>query len=131
MSKVTLATLKRFVKKNRENLWINVKSYFDGMIDGTAYNHDGFKKAGKSDYPHSFEHDLGISGAWFVGRSGDYFKAYDKDGFKGYEVYNSCGCFILAVNTNSDPNKANPKLTINFDATQVIPSSKTDSFLCS
>lgn len=43
--KATMATIKSFVKKNRENLLINVKSSFDGMIDGLSYINNGFQKA--------------------------------------------------------------------------------------
>ena len=44
-------------------------------------------------------HTLGVNGAWFVGDSRDYFTAYDDGQFSGYEVYNCCGSFVLAVKT--------------------------------
>jgi hypothetical protein len=95
MKNITRATVKSFIKKNKENLFINVTSSFDGMVDGCMPQKGGFVKA-KED-THNIENTLGINGAWFVGSSRDYFTAYDKNGFEGIEVYNSCGCFTLAV----------------------------------
>lgn len=92
--KITLATIKSFVKKNEGNLWINVKSSFDGMTDCVESLHRGFKQATKGDH---YENSLGIQGAWFVGQSRDYFKEYHDPIFDGFEVYNSCGSFILAT----------------------------------
>jgi len=95
MKNITRATVKSFIKKNKENLFINVTSSFDGMVDCCMPQKDGFVKA-KED-THNIENTLGINGAWFVGSGRDYFTAYDKNGFEGIEVYNSCGCFTLAV----------------------------------
>lgn len=101
--KITLATVKSFIKKNEGNLYINVKSSFDGMIDGCASQHDGFVKAEKDNTQslNSDYHDRtqGIKGAWFVGSSRDYFKPFDNIGgdMTGIEVSNSCGHFILAI----------------------------------
>ena len=98
MKKVTLATVKSFIRKNRPNLLIRCKSRFDGMIDGLSSDCDSGFSPAKSD-PAAFYQDRtqGIAGAWFVGQSRDYFSAYSKDGLVGYEVYNACGSFILAV----------------------------------
>lgn len=96
--KITLATLKSFVKKNRTNLFILVKSDFDGMTDCVS--------AVKS-IPHKIEHDpshetyygytLGIKGVHLVGNSRDWFESYNDEMFTGIEVTNSCGNFILAI----------------------------------
>ena len=93
--KITKATIKSFIRKNPDNLFINVKSSFDGMIDGCAYYNDGFKKAEKD--TDNIRNTLGVSGAWFVNNSRDYFNPYNKDGFIGYGVTNCCGSFILAI----------------------------------
>lgn len=102
--RITLATIKSFVRKNREGLYINVKESFDGMIDGCKSLHDGFVKAesiktdGKPFYIERMqEATLGIEGAWFVGDSRDRFTEYEDSTYKGYRVYNCCGNFILAV----------------------------------
>jgi hypothetical protein len=99
--KITLATLKSFIKKNQGKLFINVKSSFDGMIDGCASHYDGFVKAekDKTQSVNSDYHDRtqGIKGCWLVGGSRDYFKPYNDLRFEGIEVSNSCGHFIIAI----------------------------------
>lgn len=94
--KVTLATIKSFIRKNKANLYIMYESHFDGMIDGVRYFDDTkFEKAVSTD--KWLGNTLGVSGAWFVGGSRNYFSTYNKDGFFGYHVYNCCGSFTLAV----------------------------------
>ncbi len=97
MSKITLSTIKSFVRKNGPALHILTRSRFDGMTDGCESTGDReFTPVLPSDI-HAEKHTLGIAGAWFVGSSRDYFTAFEKDGFQGYEVYNCCGHFTLAV----------------------------------
>lgn len=98
--KITLATVKAFIRTNATELYINVTSSFDGMTDGCEQRHEGFKKVTTFTADHR-EHTRGIQGAWFVGDSRDYFTAYKKDGFEGIQVSNSCGRFILAIKSNS------------------------------
>ena len=93
-----------FIRKNFDNLYINVKSDFDGMADCCEARHAGFVKVKKdeTEYYQSnkeamHERTLGIPGAWFVGSSRDYLKSYDDSTFKGFEVSNCCGHFILAI----------------------------------
>lgn len=97
MAKITLSTIKSFIKNNRHKLYINVVTNFDSSQDCTVAINTGFNKA--VDEPEQWKHSstLGISGAWFVGRSRDYFSEYNENGMKGYKIYNSCGSFILAV----------------------------------
>jgi hypothetical protein len=99
--KITLSTVKSFIKKNRENLFINVKRAFDGMTDGCESLHEGFVKA-QDDKTQSLNSDYrnctqGIKGAWFVGSSRDYFTAYNSGNLTGFEISNCCGTFILAI----------------------------------
>lgn len=97
MKKITKATFKSFVKKNRENLLIKTKSSFDGMTDGIErFKDNGFSKAVEAYRVHE-EHNLGIQGIWLVNGSRDYFEAYNKDGFVGIEVSNCCGNFVVAI----------------------------------
>ena len=94
--KITLATVKSFVKKNFDNLYIRNDSDFDGMQDCVVSTGDSSFRKVETDERCS-DRTLGIKGAWFVGSSRDYLKSYENDNFKGIEVYNSCGSFILAV----------------------------------
>jgi hypothetical protein len=100
MKKITKATLKSFVNKNRDNLYIRVDTKFDGMVDCVmetrSINMEKVKS--RSDY---IDHTLGISGVWLVGRSRDYFSQYTDGLYEGIRVYNCCGSFILAVKNQS------------------------------
>jgi hypothetical protein len=95
--KITLATVKSFIKANRKDLLINVKSSFDGMTDCVERVAGGFVPAGPCEETYH-ENTLGVKGAWFVGQSRDYFYPYQEDGYQGIKVTNSCGSFILAIN---------------------------------
>lgn len=99
--KPTLATLKAFVRKNSGALYLNVKSTFDGMVDGIEYRRDGFQPTKASD--HNEKHNLGINGVWLVGQSRDYISRIDENGFVGFHVYNCCGSFDLAVKSKEVP----------------------------
>jgi hypothetical protein len=95
MKKITLATVKSFIKKNPE-LFIRVNSKFDGMVDCVMSNPDAaFNPALPAQYP--CDNNQGIQGAWFVKSSRDWFQAFETDTFKGYEVSNCCGSFALAI----------------------------------
>lgn len=95
MSKITKSTIKSFIKKNFDNLYIKVKSEFSGMTDCVEAVQDDFHKVMKDDRIHN---TFGIAGAWFVDGSGrNFFREYNDNGFKGYEVSNCCGRFVLAV----------------------------------
>ena len=94
-SKITLATVKSFIRKNQANLYIQNLSRFNGMSDMVEATLDGFTKAEIK--LSSTNNDLGINGAWFVGRSNDYFTPFDSIAFTGIHVYNSCGSFNLAI----------------------------------
>lgn len=92
-NKMTRATFRAFIKKN-DNLFINVKSQFDGMIDGIRFHDDGFEPVQKTE--KLMEYTFGIAGVWLVGRSRDYFDIYEDDNYTGIKVINSCGSFIIA-----------------------------------
>lgn len=93
--KITKATLKSFVKKNIDSLYIEKKSEFNGMVDGVERCAGGFVKVERTDL--HVENTLGVKGVWIVNGSRDYFTAYQGAGFVGIEVYNCCGSFVLAV----------------------------------
>jgi len=93
--KTTKATIKSFIRRNFDNLYINVKSSFDGMTDMCEPRDGGFTKAIKDD--KNDYNTLGVIGAWFVGSSRDYFRIYNENEFTGFEVSNCCGRFTLAI----------------------------------
>ena len=101
--KITLATFKKFLRENlrqAENLFINVTSSFDGMVDCCTGRKDGWKPVVKGeDFGTQIreENTLGISGVWLVGRSRDCFERYEDENFIGIHVYNCCGAFNLAI----------------------------------
>ena len=99
--KITLATFKSFIKKNRENLLVRVSSDFDGMQDCVVANRDAkFKPAVACGNENN---TLGISGVWLVGSSRDYFTEFEVPGYKGFRVSNCCGSFAVAIKTNVIP----------------------------
>lgn len=102
--KITLATVKAFIAKNRGELHISCRSRFNGMTDGVeSCNDQGFTPVaapsteGKAFKNLGRDNTLGIAGAWFVFGSRDSFSAYDDGKFSGIKVYNCCGSFVLAV----------------------------------
>lgn len=93
--KVTLATIKSFVRKAAE-LYVSEKSRFDGMVDCVMETPDkGFSVAIPTDRHQ--KNTLGIQGLWFVGDSRDYFYPYNDGVFQGYTVSNCCGSFVIAT----------------------------------
>lgn len=97
-AKITLATVKAFIKKNADSIFILEKSTFDGMVDGVR-NVPGGAKWVKPEGTLDLEDKatLGFRGVWFVRGSRDYFNAYNQDGYVGYEVSNCCGSWTVAV----------------------------------
>ena len=98
MKKITRTTIKSFIKKNFDDLYISTRTRFNGMIDCVdACADQSFHKVERDERERIHDTSLGIKNAYFVGSSRDYFQPYDLDGFKGYEIYNCVGSFILAV----------------------------------
>lgn len=94
--KITAATFKSFVKKNYEKVYIKVKSDFNGMTDSVEQINDEFT-LGTTRKCDDVEYSLGFAGIYLVGRSRDYFYAYEDEKYVGYKVSNSCGSFIVAI----------------------------------
>lgn len=94
--KVTRATLKTFINKNINNLYIKNKSNFDGMVDCVMDNQGAqYRKAVPATAESTY--NLGIAGAWFVGQSRDYFEVIETAEYFGYNVSNCCGSFDLVI----------------------------------
>lgn len=96
MKKITLATFKSFVRKNRSELMIKSHSHFDGMIDGIEFNRNPqwYKP---SEWLANSEHTLGLCGIWLVLGSRDRFTIHDEPGYYGIHCYNCCGSFTVAI----------------------------------
>lgn len=121
MKKITKSTFKSFLKKNEGNLFIQTKSYFDGMVDGCEYVPSSERRFAPlqkhtvrdTDYEYGLErgrtreeveasvlsnkNTLGYSGIWLVNSSRDHFNAFDDGEFEGISVYNCCGSFVIAT----------------------------------
>ena len=94
--KITLATVKSFIRKNSDKLFIKVRGKFDSMTDGMEfYENAGFQQAEKTN--EQIDYTMGINGAWIVSSSKNFINAYNEDGFTGYRISNCCAAFILAV----------------------------------
>lgn len=98
--KITKATFKSFVSKNLANLFVNVRSNFDGRTDCVESVSGGFRLSITNGDSLDNPNTRGIDGIWLVGGRGNYFKAYDDGAFTGIEVSNCCGLFIVAIAKN-------------------------------
>lgn len=95
--KITLATLKAFAKRNKDNIFSKCKSSFDGMTDFVQGVNGQWIKSSISDPGEQKYYKTGIDGIYTVGSSRDYFRIYEDSEYFGIEVYNCCGTTILAV----------------------------------
>lgn len=86
--KITLATLKSFIKKSNK-LFLQTKSSFNGMTDGVEFlKNPALVEIDK-------ENAIGVNGAWLVGSSRDLFSFVENETHFGIEIYNCCGTSIL------------------------------------
>ena len=98
MKKTTLATIKSFIRKNKDNLFIQVESSFCGMSDMVEQNDNAtFHAVDGAAVDFDDKHTLGITGFWLVNQSRDSFTPFDDGEFVGYVVYNACGSTVIAV----------------------------------
>lgn len=95
--KITLSTLKKFVKENAQNLYANCKSDFNGMSDCVESVNTGFKKVDSDKIDFNKECNLGIDLIWLVRGSRDYFRSFSENGFEGIEISNCCGHSVIAI----------------------------------
>ncbi len=89
--KITMGTLKSFIKKSNE-LFVEVKQSFCGMSDCVEVIEN----------PEivlvSKENAIGHSGVWCVGGGRDYLSFIEREKMFGIKVSNSCGYGILWTN---------------------------------
>lgn len=95
--RITLATIKKFIRDNKQNLYALCQSSFDGMTDCVESRKEGWVKVDGAKIDFSKEQNLGIAPIWFVRESRDNFEIYDENGMKGYRIFNSCGSSVIAV----------------------------------
>lgn len=96
MKKITRATFKSFVKKNKGKLLINKLSSFSGMTDCVEPYNEGFEKPDYWD--RSFENTLGIRQLWIIARPGaDFFEHFEDSQHIGIRYDNGCGAGIVAI----------------------------------
>jgi hypothetical protein len=97
MKKITVATFKSFVRKNADNLFVNVKSRFDGMTDGIECRNGGFEPARRVQDNWVSDRNLGFSGISLTGSTKNWVEPYQDEQFTGFRVDNCCGSFIVAI----------------------------------
>lgn len=93
--KITKATFKSFIKKNKENLQVWIQAEFDEMTDCVQSIGGSFKAI--QDTEEQVNHNLGIKGVWLVNGGRDYFKKFEENGMVGIEYFNCCGRGIVAI----------------------------------
>lgn len=99
-SRITLATIKKFIRENSNDLYAKCTSSFDGMTDCVEKRNEDFVKVDSKKIDLKKETDLGIERLWFVRCSRDYFKPYSENGYTGYCISNSCGNSVIAIKQN-------------------------------
>jgi hypothetical protein len=99
MKKITLSTIKSFIRNNKDNLYVKTKSSFDGMTDGIEQVKDSFRLVPCENIDFENKDTFGINGAWFVGGGRNNFEKVDvitkESFFEGFQISNCCGTFQL------------------------------------
>ena len=91
--RITKATLKSFLKKYQDSIYINETSSFNGSVDMVTSIDNGFQKVEFNLDNH--KNTLGYQGIWIVGK--DWYNAYDDGKYVGIEYNNCCGSAIVAI----------------------------------
>ena len=95
--KITRATLKSFIKKNQDNLFVLTEMDFDGMTDCVSNVKDTPRKVEVSEINFDNQNNFSIKGLWLVGDSRDWFQAFSDELFDGIEISNCCGRYKIAT----------------------------------
>lgn len=93
--RITIATVKSFIRRNEGNLFQQGISGFNGMTDMVEQIEDVLAPAIPTE--SNVKYSLGILGAHFVGRSRDHFSPFESGAYVGYQVSNACGSFVIAT----------------------------------
>ena len=94
--KITLATLKSFMKKS-ETLFIKNTRVFDWMTDSvTGVHNTNYDPIRKNEIDFEQKHTFWIEWLRLVWWGRDHFKYFEEDVYYGIEVWNCCGaCRIV------------------------------------
>ena len=98
MKKITRATVKSFIRRHRDHLFIRIDSSKSDddckrPIHGATFNAATVSNCADRD-------TLGVEGAWFLGKGfvgGDYFQSFQREGYEGIAVSTYLSDFVLAV----------------------------------
>ena len=96
MKKITLATVKSWIKKNHGNIYIQIKNDFCGYNDCVIANKEPTWELA-SHNQNVNDNTLGINGAWVVKQSRDSLNAYDDNQYQGFYIYNCTGSFYIGI----------------------------------
>jgi hypothetical protein len=108
VKRITKATLKSFIKRNADNLFIKEVTRFDSMVDCVTGTKSNFSKVDSAKINidnyitfangnESVNHTYGIEGLYLVGCSDDHFELINEDTFVGIRVFNCCGSSKLVI----------------------------------
>ena len=86
--RITLATLKSFIRNAKHQLFVEQHSNFNGMTDMV-------ESVDREIFPVEKEDAIGHKGVWCVGSSSNSFKFAEKEGYHGITVWNCCGSGTL------------------------------------
>lgn len=96
-SKITIATLIAFAKRNEGKIYSKEESSYNGMTDGVEKTNGYWQPSKIKTKGEQQFYKTGIDGVYTVGGSRDYLTIYEDSQYYGIEVYNCCGTTILAV----------------------------------
>lgn len=96
MIKITLAGLKAFIRKNKDNLFVRQTSEFNGMTDSVeTCDNSSFVMVNPDKIDFGNKYTLGINGLWLVGNSRDRIQLCKEKNI--VVIQNCCGsCELLA-----------------------------------
>ena len=101
MTKITLTTIKKFIKENKNNIYIKNITHFNGMTDGIDNcENQNFYLSEQTEIKqkqYGRDNTLGLKGAHFVFDSKDYFETFNENNFKGFKISNCIGHFVIAT----------------------------------
>ena len=101
MKKITLTTIKKFIKENKGKIYIKNISHFNGMTDGIDNcENQNFYLSEQTEIKqkqYGRDNTLGLKGAYFVFDTRDYFNTFNENNFKGFTISNCIGHFVIAI----------------------------------
>jgi len=122
-TRLSRVQLYSFVKKNMANLYVNITSRFDGMVDGAVSCDAGFQKVVT---PGEWsDRTMGI-GVCCVGRGRDYIEPFENAVFTGFCVSNCCETFYVVIPKEAAVEVKGPKKIVKATWIQVVDLSSAE-----